>query len=219
MNNPPEKEPKKKSIVLISFLILVILVILLISLFVYQVLNIKDYSEVYEQRIATGEIVDPITKYGLLFQNMNDVWEVGRDLIVNTLLGDKRIILEKNFPDINLEDLEKEFIEYAAIKLKLYNLQEIPFTSIKPKIQIIVDQRDYFIEVSKGELFVSRGFIDNPDLTLRTSYEEIFKMINNEDYIQESFSSGKSTFELTDNYFVLFSKGYLNLYKELESYF
>lgn len=205
------KRKSKKPIKVLIALVFVVAVIGLASSFVYQSLKITDYTETYDERIEEGEIVNPAEKYSMIFEGIEieDILNIEDLEEINNL-----------FPNISLEDIEKEFVYYAAVKLKLYNLHEIPFTSIRPAIQIQIDERNYLIEISKGEIFVNKGIAENPDITLRTSYEEISKMAEDEEaYISESFGSGRSEVKIVANKFILFSKGYLYLYQQLEELF
>jgi len=204
------KKPGKKFVKILLVFVLVVAVIGLASSFVYQALNTIDYTKTYEERMEKEEIINPVEKYSLVFEEIEieDILNMGDFEEMANLL-----------PNISLEDIEKEFIYYAAVKLKLYNLQEIPFTSIRPVIQIQIDERNYFVEISAGEIFVKKGIVESPDINLKISYEELFKMAGDEAYISESFGSGKSEIKIVANKFILFSKGYLNLYQELEKLF
>jgi len=255
MDKQTKKELKltKKSIKILLIFVFIIAVAGLSSSFVYKALNTPDYTEIYEERIENGEIVNPVEKYGLILEeagiedirdvldiedleetinNLSNVSDAGEFIeVVESIEDDGKVIIiitetikkiiriKKDFLNTSLEDIEKEFVYYAAVQLKLYNLQEIPFTSIRPAIQVQIDKGNYFIEISEGEIFVNKGIAENPDIILRTSYEEVFKMTEDEVYISESFASEKSKIEIDASKLVLFSKGYLNLYQELEELF
>ncbi len=199
------KSRKRTPKILIA-IILIIVMMGLASSFVYQSLNAPDYTETYNEKIEQGEIVNPVQKYSTAFEEIE---------IKDILNMENFENITGLFADISTEEMEKEFIYYAAVKLKLYNLQEIPFTSIRPQIQIQIDNRSYSVEVSEGEIFVNKGLAENPDIILKTGYEEIFKMAGDEADISKSFTSGKSEIKIVANKFILFSKGYLNFYREL----
>jgi len=211
-----ELRPAKRPIKILLILIFIIAVAGLSSSFVYKALNTSDYTETYEERMKNGEILHPVEEHGLILEEIKI--EDIEDLLKEGNLNNPEEILG-NLSNISLEEMEEDFVYYAAVQLKLYNLQEIPFTSIRPAIQIQIDERNYSIEISEGEIFVEGGIVENPDMILKTSYEEIFKMTEDESYISESFSSGMSGIEITANKFVLFSKGYLGLYQEMEELF
>ena len=76
-----------------------ILVLLFGGSFVYFSLNGKDYSAIYSEKISSGEIKNPITKFNEIDGVMIDIGE-----------------------DLNLSDLEEETLNYALIELEIYNL-------------------------------------------------------------------------------------------------
>lgn len=176
-----------------------VLVLILGGSFVYLSMNGTDYSDIYSQRALSGEIKNPITELGLNYENITGEFRENETLNSSIQLD---------------ESLEKELIKYVAINLKLYNLHKIPFTSITPKIKVNVDNRTYFVEIERGEIFVDAKDEDGEDLRVNTNSEEIKKMLKDVDYVSESFGSGNTYVELTGNKLELFSKGYLALYNE-----
>ncbi|MEK6819972.1 MAG: hypothetical protein AABY03_02125 [Nanoarchaeota archaeon] len=160
--------------------------------YIYFAINGTDYSESYLERISSGEIKNPF-----LEEDEN---------------GE---IIVKIDEDLNLTDLEEEALHYALVELQIYNLHDIPFTSQSPRIEVEIDTNTYAVEVINGEIEVNVGDVKKEDIIIKTTQEEIIKMVNNEGYAQESFSSGNSEIEKVANDFVLFSKGYLDLYNEL----
>jgi hypothetical protein len=200
--------------IVLSFLGLTFLV-LVISFF-YMTLNSPNYDNSYIEKITSGEILNPITKFALAFQDNSLEIPEGAEIIrIPTEEGEKLIIIQANIGEINISQIEKELVNYGAIALKLYNLRNIPFTTTNPKIQIYVDENSYWIEILKGNIIIYEGENGGKDIIIKTTKEEIFKIVENKNYVQQSFSSGKTTIELIANKFVLFSKGYLTLYKEL----
>lgn len=115
----------------------------------------------------------------------------------------------------NLSYSQEEMVRHMAIVLKLYNLHEIPYTKITPKIQVSIDEDFYFIEIIKGDIIIKRGEVSEEDINIKTSLDEMVKMKEDENYAKESISSGKTTVEKVAEDFTLFSKGYLDLYQEL----
>ena len=59
------------------------------------------------------------------------------------------------------------------------------------------------------------GEVSKEDIVIKTTQNEIIKMVSDEGYARESFSSGNSEIKPVANKFILFSKGYSVLYKEL----
>lgn len=66
------------------------------------------------------------------------------------------------------------------------------------------------------DILVNDGKIDNEDIIIRTTHEELFEIIENESDVKKSVSSGKIFIEKVANDFILFSKGYLELYNGLD---
>tara|TARA_Y100000310_G_C20368828_1_gene662545 strand:- start:96 stop:761 length:666 start_codon:yes stop_codon:yes gene_type:complete len=199
-----------------------ILLFALAATFMYASVNGTDYSNIYLEKIENAEIKNPITQLKLMFQSdSEEIGETeddeteGQVIKINTPDGEKRIIVKNiEIGDLTIEEIETELINYASVVLKLYNLHNTPFTKNNPKIQIYIEESAYSVRVLKGDIFVEPGTFNKPDIILRTTYEEIFKMIEDTGYAGESFSSGKSSVELAASKFILFTKGYLSLYKE-----
>jgi hypothetical protein len=192
-----------------------ILVLTLCISFVYLSLNGSDYTQEYSQKIESKEIRNPINEFALEFLKPSDEIPSGAEVIkIETEEGEKYIIIQANLEGFDAKDIEKELVSYSAVILKIYNLHEIPFFGIRPKIQVVIDNRSYNIEVRKGNIIIREGTIAKPDITLRTTYEEIFKMIENNNYAFESLESGRTSIEFVANKFILFAKGYLTLYNE-----
>lgn len=190
----------QKKVFNVPAIILSILGIITLTLalsFIYFSLNGRDYTKIYNEKIATGEIKNPFIEFEL-----------------NSSEGNKSIFIEESIMgELNISNIE--LIKYTFTILKLYNLHNIPFTTITPKIQIYLNQDIYSIEIKKGDIIIKEEEIQNEDIIIRTTNEEILKMNKDDNYTKESISSGKTTIEKVANDFILFSKGYLNLYKEL----
>jgi len=58
---------------------------------------------------------------------------------------------------VELNELEKESINYLSVKLSLYNFHSFPFTSNTPKIQVYLEDRMYYIEIIDGEIYIKEG--------------------------------------------------------------
>jgi len=190
--------------------------IILIAFFYLSVYG-KDYSSIYSEKINKGEIDNPITKFSLVSEEVTESED--RVIKVNTPEGIKTIIIKSDVGDLTVNDIERELVNYMGVYLKLYNLHEIPFTSITPKIQVYLEDKPYLLEIVNGVIIIDDIVSENPDIIIRTAYEEVFKMAENEDYAKESISLEKTKVEIVENNFVLFSKGYLSLYNELKGSF
>ena len=188
----------------------------LVASFVYMSLNGHDYSSEYNKKIESGEIQNPVEEFALEFSE-GETSEGAQVIKIQTEEGEKHIIIQANLGDLNTADIEKELVTYGAVVLKLYNLHKIPFIGTTPKVQIYVDNKSYYAEITKGNIIIKDGKANKEDIAIRTTHEEIFKMIEDSSYAGESLSSGKTSIEMVANKFVLFAKGYLTLYNEFNS--
>ena len=196
------------------------IVLILIFSFFYLSVNGKNYTSIYTQKLQSGEIKNPITEFQLMFsESSSEEIPAGSQVItLPTEDGEKRIIIQADLGDFDVSSIQKELVNYLSIVLKLYNLHEIPFTSITPKVQVEIDENIYYAEISEGNIIIKEGKAENPEITIKTTNEEVFKIIENKDYAQESIASGNTNIEVTKDYFVLFSKGYLKLYNEFNDW-
>lgn len=198
------KEKKEMNVPAVVLSVLGIATLLFAASFVYFSLNGKNYTSTYEQKLQSGEIKNPINEFALDSANFS----IG---------GNKSLIIdEKILGDLNKSIIQESLINYASVILKLYNLHNIPFTSINPKVQVTIDSDSYYVEIVKGNIIIETWQIRNPDAKISTTREEILKIANNNDYATDSISSGETNIELTANKLVLFSKGYWGLYKEFK---
>ncbi|MDD5012205.1 MAG: hypothetical protein PHQ66_00970 [Candidatus Nanoarchaeia archaeon] len=160
----------------------------LVASFIYLSLNGLDYTEEYQAE--TAEIKE------------------------SALVGNETEFEIVN--EANLSDSQEEIVRQMAILLKLYNLHEIPYTRTTPKIQVFIDENPYFVEIKKGEIIIKKGETFEKDIEIRTTSEEIIKMKQDEEYIKESMVFGKTTVKRVASDFVLFSKGYFELYQQVD---
>lgn len=214
------KEKKVMNFPAIVLSVLGIMTLALIVSFFYLSVNGKNYTSLYTQKLQSGEIQNPITQFNLMFsKSSSEEIPTGSQVItIPTEDGEKRIIIQADLGDLDISSIQKELVNYLSIVLKLYNLHEIPFTSITPKVQVDIDETSYYAEISKGNIIIKEGEAEKPDITIKTTNEEVFKIIEDNNYAQESIASGKTNIEITKDYFVLFSKGYLGLYKEFNDW-
>lgn len=123
----------------------------------------------------------------------------------------------KDYSGIYSEYAQKETVESLVIALKLYNVHEIPYLGITPKMQIYVKEDAYFVdayylEVVKGNIIIKNGETDEKDIIIRTTKEEMLKIINNSSYMKESLNSGRTVVEKVASDFLLFTKGYPDIF-------
>jgi hypothetical protein len=127
------------------------------------------------------------------------------------------MIGNKDYKGIYSEHAQKEVIEALFISLKLQNVHDIPYLGITPKIQLYIREdiyfvNSYYLEIVGGTVMIKEGITQDKDIIIRTTKEEILQIIEDEDYIKESLISGRTNIEKTTSDFVLFSKGYPDLF-------
>ena len=123
----------------------------------------------------------------------------------------------KEYSGVYSEHAQKQVIEALFTSLNLESIHEIPYLGMTPKIQIYIQQGDYFVnsyylEVVGGTVEIHDGVISDKDLIIWTTEEEVEKIIGDNNYIKESLISGRTNIEKTASDFVLFSKGYPSLF-------
>ena len=114
-----------------------------------------------------------------------------------------------------LSNVDGNSVLYLLSSMRAYNLHNPPLSSDYPKIEIDVSGQIFSASVKKGVISLDNNPFLKKDLILRTTKEEVLAMINDRDYIKNSFNSGKSRIELVASKFTLFAKGYLGLYNEI----
>ncbi len=112
----------------------------------------------------------------------------------------------------------EEYINYLVFSIGGWKLHNPPLSDETPKIKVIVDGEIYFSEIANGQIKTERREIEDEDMIIRTTKEEIVNAIMSldmENYIKQSIEDGKTSLELKAGYTTLFSKGYLNIYKDI----
>ncbi|MFA5071365.1 MAG: hypothetical protein WC511_03290 [Candidatus Pacearchaeota archaeon] len=115
------------------------------------------------------------------------------------------------------EHIQKELIEALFTSLNLEGIHSIPYLGMNPVIQIYIEENDYFVnsyylEVIDGAVAINDGLVKDKDIIIWTTEEEILKVMENQTYIKESLVSGRTSIEKASSDFVLFSKGYPDLF-------
>lgn len=114
------------------------------------------------------------------------------------------------------DQFDKSYIYFLLVSMKAYNLHNPPLSKDNPKIEVIVsDDTTYGGIIKDGKISVETGEINNEDIRVYTTKEEITSILHDQSYVTSSFTSGKSKIELVADKTTLFSKGYLNLYNDL----
>ena len=114
-----------------------------------------------------------------------------------------------------IEKFDESFVTYLLYSIGASGLKNAPFSDDRPEIEIYVDADVYNAYVESGVVSVARGEIEGEDIRIRTNAREAVLMIQNREYIFESFSEGKSSMELVSDQKDLGLKGYLKIYNAL----
>lgn len=114
-----------------------------------------------------------------------------------------------------ISNFNESFVKYVLYSIKAYDLHNPPLSKDYPKIGFSIGEDNYLAVIQNGVIIVTKSDFSSVDAIIKTDKTEAVKMVQNKAYIQESFSSGRSSIELKAGKATLFSKGYLNLYTEL----
>lgn len=139
----------------------------------------------------------------------------------------KEIIIANTNPDgtINMEEVIKQgviefdenYINYLLIALGVSKIHKSPIGYGNPRIELNLDDESWNSEL--GDVFITkRGMIENEDLRIKVSKEEAVKALLSLDikqFMKDSVKNGNTQIETVAGEVELFSKGYLDMYKEL----
>ena len=200
---------KEEKVVNLPAIILSIfgIIVLALGVYVFLALHGHDYTPTYSKRISEGIIQNPIAE--LQFSKVNYTGNQ-KNSTANQTLSD--IIHVENISGVNLSNLETKSINYMSVKLYLYNLHNIPLTDDNPRIQVYLDNSAYSIQVINGEIYVNAGILNNPDVIIRTTMDEVSKIVDNPEYAKSSIFSGKTSVQIAGSPINLLLKGYAKLY-------
>lgn len=133
-----EKRELNVPAVILPLFILGVFVFVSVSSFVYFSLNGPDYTLGYKEKMETGEIKNPVQEFSLVFSDSSgEETNEGNVIRVDTEEGEKIIIINSDITGMDFSEIQKKMVQYTAVILKVYNLHEISFISITPKIQIL----------------------------------------------------------------------------------
>jgi len=130
-------------------------------------------------------------------------------------------VLENPVKGLSMEEAIEQFDEdnvyYLMVVIEGYNLHNPPLSDSTPKIELYVDGEIYSVEIVEGRISITEEEIEDKDIIIYSTKEEVVKMLISSDYIVESFDNGLSNVELVAGNFELASKGYLGLYDTFTS--
>lgn len=143
--------------------------------------------------------------------------------ITGQIIGNQQNANNLKNPVVGLSDeqakknFDESYIKYLLYRINADELKNLPFSSDTPKIEIKLDEETYNAEIIKKSVKVGKGEIENEDIVIRTTKEEIIKTMREEQYLATSFKDGLTSIQLITTKTELFGKGYLQLYQELSA--
>jgi len=109
----------------------------------------------------------------------------------------------------------ESFVYYFLYNVKAYELHNPPLSDSKPSIWMLISDDSYYAEIVNGDISVYKGNPKEYDIIIKTTKKEAVKMMDDKNYIQNSFVAGLSSIELIASKTTLFAKGYVNLYTQI----
>ena len=127
-------------------------------------------------------------------------------------LTNKTAVVEEGVIEFN-----EDYINYILVALGTGYLHKSPLFE-NPLIEFDLGGDIWNSEITGGMLNSKRGSIDNEDLKISISKEEAVEALladNIEEFMKESVKNGNTKIEMIAGKAELFSKGYLEMYKQL----
>lgn len=115
-----------------------------------------------------------------------------------------------------IEQFNETFVLYLLASIGAQRLHNIPLSSNAPKIEVHIDNEVYSALIISEGISLGRGYLENPDIRIKTVKSEAVKMLRDKVNVGKSFAEGKSSIELIAGKATLFSKGYLDLYNGIK---
>jgi len=140
-------------------------------------------------------------------------------IFIGPSYGGEGVILQNPVANLTtaeaVEQFDESFVLFLLYSIGVNELHNPPFSSDKPKIELYVSDDVYNAFVERGAIGVQRGAIEGEDIIIRTTREEGVKMLQNSNYVADSFRAGLSSIELVASKTKLAPKGYLKIYTSL----
>ncbi len=137
----------------------------------------------------------------IVFANTNEMGEVNESAVVG------QGVLEFN----------EDYINYILVALGVGYLHKSPLFE-NPWIEFNLGDEVWNSEIVKGMPNSKKGVVENEDLEVSISKEEaVYSLLSNniEQFMKDSVANGNTQIKMIAGKTKLFSKGYLEMYKEL----
>jgi len=188
--NIRDKHRVTKKVIKVLVVIFVI-VLILILVFAAGFLIKKPKIEVYLENPLAGIVLKYTDEAGIT---------------------DKAAVIEQGVMEFN-----EDYINYILVALGVGYLHKSPLFQ-NPLIEFDLAGEVWNSEIIKGMPNSKEGQIKNEDLRISISKEEAVEAIlanNIEEFMKQSVANGNTNIEMIAGKTKLFSKGYLEMYKEL----
>ena len=143
----------------------------------------------------------------LVYNLINETNNENTKKSINNPIEDKTI-------EEAIENFNETYINYLLIEMDADELKRTPVSREKPIIDMEIEDEKYHAIIDRREIEVEEGSNEKSDIKIITTREEIVKIMFDEEYLVESFSSGNSQIELLSSERTLFLKGYLKIYNK-----
>lgn len=113
---------------------------------------------------------------------------------------------------------DKSYIDYALYAMSASKLHNLPFTNNYPRIKVFLDPEIYSSKVLSGQISTINEDLENPDIIIFSSKEELIKAMLSEDmafFMSNSVKEGRTNIEMVASSVILAGKGYIQMYEEI----
>lgn len=181
----------------------IIVMIFLIAAFVLYNLGYLDFLDDFGNSGGSG---------GGTYVLKNPLEQI---IIANT--ENNQLNVEKAVEQGTLE-FDASYIDYMLAFLGVGSLHK-SMLGESPWIEIILDGESWNSEIVKGSSKTSKGSIENEDIRIISTKEDIVRIMlaeNKEDEIANAANEGRLGMEIVAGETELFAKGYLNIYEKFK---
>lgn len=182
---------KKVKILYILFFIIILIIILLLF-----------YSKSYNPNKEESILEHPLKN--IVLANTNKLGVI-----------DKEKLMEQA-----IIDFDEDYVNYLSLSLGINKLHNSNLGHGNPKIKFVLDNEIWSIEIIDNNLLTKKHDITEEDIVIKTTKEDIIHILLSQDVkssIENSLKSGNIKIEIIANKLELISKGYLEIYKKINS--
>jgi hypothetical protein len=116
-------------------------------------------------------------------------------------------------------EFDQDYINYVLFAMSAWRLHNPPFSTDTPKIKVVLDGNDlYLSEVIDGSISTNGGNVEEFDIVITSTKNEIIKAMLSEDmtdFMQTSVREGRTGIEVIAGYVTLATKGYVQMYEDV----